>query len=155
MQRVFGSHSEVAHVWAQQSQDEGRASRVFFEGATIYSYGRHFPAGIFLRNDAGAEIVAINDDGYSVSTSKHMGYIRGAVSHKTRFYAGTAAMKQLVEVARYNAPLDRDRKAWRKTALINAQRELACSAERAMIKAAESAAKRRKPELVSSDIAGD
>ena len=91
MKRKFSSHSEVCHVWAQQSQSEGEASRIFFRGRVIYSYGYHFPAGIFLNRDT----VAINSDSYSVSTGKHMGYVRRAVSHKHTIYVPTVIMKVL------------------------------------------------------------
>lgn len=37
MKKVFSTHSEVAHIWAQQNQREGEASNMFFEGDTIYS----------------------------------------------------------------------------------------------------------------------
>lgn len=80
MKKVFGSHDQTAHVWAQQTFPEGRASdkRIFFEGKTIYSYGRHFPMAHFHTPD----LVYINADGYSTSTAKHKGIIRRAVSHK-------------------------------------------------------------------------
>lgn len=91
MKRKFSSHSEVAHVWAQQSQSMGDASRMYFRDSTIYSYGSHFPAGIFITPD----IVAINSDHYSISTTKHMGYVRDAVSHKQCLYLPTRIMKEI------------------------------------------------------------
>jgi hypothetical protein len=44
MKHVFNS-SEVPHIWALQQQNEGRNSQgnFYFNGATIYSYGSHFP----------------------------------------------------------------------------------------------------------------
>lgn len=79
MKRVFSNHSEVCHVWAQQGQSEGRASRIFFEGPSIYSYGRHFEMARFVD----AETVFITSHGYSVSTAKHLSLVRRAVQHKT------------------------------------------------------------------------
>lgn len=81
MKRVFSNHSEVCHVWAQQGQSEGRASRIFFEGPSIYSYGRHFEMARFVD----ANTVFITSRRYSVSTAKHLSMVRGAVSHKTVF----------------------------------------------------------------------
>jgi len=40
MRKVFSSHREVAKVWAQRSQSEGRATNVFFEGACRAGYDR-------------------------------------------------------------------------------------------------------------------
>ena len=81
MKRVFSNHSEVCHVWAQQGQSEGRASRIFFEGPSIYSYGRHFEMARFVD----ANTVFITSRRYSVSTAKHLSLVRRAVSHKQVF----------------------------------------------------------------------
>jgi hypothetical protein len=75
MQTVF-SNSMVAHVWAQQNQENGRnsSSSIFFEGKTIYSYGRHFPMAEF--HD---DCILINSDRYSVTTGKHQSLVRQAI----------------------------------------------------------------------------
>lgn len=93
MKTVF-THAQCAHVWAQQSQPNGKTSakRIFFEGATIYSYGYHFAMATFLRPD----LVLINSDRYSVSTSKHQGYVYSAVNHIRRVYAPNAVVKSAV-----------------------------------------------------------
>ena len=80
MKTVFSSHSECAHIWASQSQYEGRASRVFFEGGVIYSYGRHFPVARFAPEFG--DIVLFTNRGYSSSTGKHKGVIRAAIPSK-------------------------------------------------------------------------
>lgn len=79
MKQIFGSHSEVAHVWASRSQESGEASRVFFDGDTIYSYGRHFPIARFQKMPNGQEVVLFNADDYSMSTIKHKGHVRHAI----------------------------------------------------------------------------
>lgn len=81
MRTSFKNHAEVCHIWAQQSQAEGKASRIFFDGPSIYSYGRHFEMGRFITKD----IVFLTSQGYSVSTEKHKRYARNAVSHKRTF----------------------------------------------------------------------
>jgi hypothetical protein len=80
MKQVFSSHSEVAHIWAQRSQQQGTAGNIFFEKNKIYSYGYHYELARFEKSH-----VVINDTGYSVSTSKHIGIVRGAVSHYEEF----------------------------------------------------------------------
>ena len=77
MNTVFSSHSECAHLWASQSQYEGRAGNIFFEGDTVYSYGRHFPVARFAPEFG--EIVLFTDRGYSNSTAKHKSIIRAAI----------------------------------------------------------------------------
>lgn len=68
MKHVFNT-SEVAHIWAAQSQQSGRNAQgnFYFEGQTIYSYGRHFPIATIVGND-----VLFTDKSYSNTTAKHI-----------------------------------------------------------------------------------
>ena len=75
MRTTLSSHSEVAHYWANQVQGEGKASNLFFEGKSIFSYGRHFEVARF----ASPDIVFFNSESYSVSTSKHQSIVRRAI----------------------------------------------------------------------------
>lgn len=81
MKTVFSSNAEVAHVWAQQSQSEGRGSHFFFEGKSIYSYGHHFKIAEFVKPD----VVLFNEDNYSPSTGRHKNIVSHAIVHKTVF----------------------------------------------------------------------
>jgi len=81
MKTVF-SNRELTHVYAQQTQEYGRSGSMFFEGAKIYSYGRHYLLGEFIDN----ETVLINDTGYSNTTSKHISLAISATSHKRQFF---------------------------------------------------------------------
>ena len=74
MRRVFSSMSDVFHVYAQRSQEEGRASSVFFYGDKIYSYGYHYLLGEFIDD----KTIIINNRGYSSSTGKHIGMLISA-----------------------------------------------------------------------------
>lgn len=78
MKQVF-SNSELPHIWAAQSQDSGRTSNgsFYFDGPTIYSYGRHFPIATI-----DGENVFFTLRSYSNTTGKHIGKTRAAVSHK-------------------------------------------------------------------------
>lgn len=78
MKTVF-SNSELVHVGASQSQQEGRNSNgsLFFEGATIYSYGRHFSIARFVAPG----VVLFNGSSYSNTTAKHQSDVRRAVRH--------------------------------------------------------------------------
>lgn len=75
---VFGTHSNTAHAWAQQSIDHGRSGdgRMFWRGRIIYSYGTHHAVAAFTDGTlqiAGSvkRVVLFNSDTYSVSTSQH------------------------------------------------------------------------------------
>lgn len=106
MKRVFQSAEQTIHIWAQQTQSEGRSANVFFEGATVYSYGYHYPLGLITTNKKGEKAAIINDAGYSSTTSKHIGAARYAVNHYKRFdLPNTNAMKALVEAQSYNQPI--------------------------------------------------
>lgn len=77
---VFGSHANLAHVWAQQNVGYGKSAdgRMSFEGATIYSYGYHFPIARFVERK-GRKCVLFTTQSYSVSTAKHIGHVRSAL----------------------------------------------------------------------------
>jgi len=77
MKQVFNT-KELTHIWAQQTQQSGRAGSIYFEGATIYSYGAHFPIATIK-----GETVFFTVRSYSNTTAKHINQTRGAISHKT------------------------------------------------------------------------
>lgn len=81
MKTVFTSQ-QCIHVWAQQTQREGRNSNrsIFFEGPSIYSYGRHFEMARFIEG-----VVLVNCARYSVTTSKHQSYVRRAITQYPSF----------------------------------------------------------------------
>lgn len=81
MKTVFTSQ-QCIHVWAQQTQREGRNSNrsIFFEGPSIYSYGRHFEMARFVEG-----VVLVNGARYSVTTSKHQSYVRRAITQYPSF----------------------------------------------------------------------
>jgi len=84
MKTVFSNHSEVCHVWANNTDENtiGRASNIFFEGNKIYSYSRYFILGRrFIHNNR--VITFLNTKRYSNSTSKHQNHLRQAVNGLT------------------------------------------------------------------------
>lgn len=89
MKTVFDSN-EVAHIWATQSQNEGRNANnnFYFKGATIYSYGSHFPIATIQGND-----VLFTLDSYSNTTSKHIQKARQAISHLNIIYCYDVPVK--------------------------------------------------------------
>src|SRR5687768_2307948 len=89
MKQVF-NNSEVPHIWAQQSQPSGRNSNgnIYFEGATIYSYGRHFPMATIEGND-----VFLTKKTYSNSTAKHLNKTWSAISHKNIIHCFEVPLK--------------------------------------------------------------
>lgn len=67
MKTVFSNHNQCAHVWAAQSQPEGHSGPLYFDGPTIYSYGRHYPIASFQRG-----VVLFNSTSTTpTTTSKH------------------------------------------------------------------------------------
>lgn len=82
MRKVFSTHSECAHVWAQQKQSEGKSGSIFFDGTKIYSYGRHYVIANFVT----PQIVLINSNGYSNSTSKHHNHVQRALHGVNTFH---------------------------------------------------------------------
>lgn len=93
MKKVFQNTSEVVHVFAQQTQSEGRnqSGSIYFRDNRIYSYGSHYLLGEFI-ND---KTIIINDFGYSVTTSKHIEGLKNATSQYNRFYTSSIDIKYI------------------------------------------------------------
>lgn len=85
MKKVFDNRM-TAHVWAQQCQPEGRShnGNLFFDGRTIYSYGRHFAIARFETAANGERGVLMTTRSYSVSTSQHCTLTRLALRNNPR-----------------------------------------------------------------------
>ena len=75
MRTNLSNHSEVAHYWANQVQESGKAGNVFFERKSIFSYGRHFELARIINE----HVVFFNPERYSSSTSKHQCIVRRAI----------------------------------------------------------------------------
>lgn len=75
------SHAQLAHEWAAQSKASGKGFNVFYEGATIYSYGHHFAIARHTTDANGNACVLMTTRGYSVSTEKHKGHVWRALAY--------------------------------------------------------------------------
>lgn len=82
MKKVFRNSSECIHIFAQQSQSEGKCCNVFFDEKVLYSYGYHYKLAEFIS----PHDVLISTYPYSVTTSKHINETRQALFHKNRIY---------------------------------------------------------------------
>lgn len=83
--RTVVSKSEVAHFWANQTQEHAKSNgggSLYFSGNTIYSYGSHFPIAKHATNDKGETAVLFTNRTYSNTTAKHLYEVRRAISHK-------------------------------------------------------------------------
>lgn len=145
MKTVF-SNRQLAHVWAQQNQESGRGSSFYFNGATIYSYGSHFPIASFMRGS-----LLFNSGGYSVSTSKHINYTRQALSYEQRqsiIYLPTHLINEALRIDGYSK-LNLDNMRGHYKAMVH---NVAQWIENEVTSAAGIAAKRKKKSLIASDI---
>lgn len=84
MKTVFPNHNACAHTWAAQSQPGGRSGPLYFDGPTIYSYGRHYAIATFMRPD----VVLFNSTGSTPTTSsKHKPAVYRALrGHSARVF---------------------------------------------------------------------
>ncbi len=77
----------VAHRWSGNEFPSGRASRIYFRGGTIYSYGAHFPIARHVKlRKTGEHAILFTSRGYSSSTSKHKQLVRRAIPAKTTVF---------------------------------------------------------------------
>ncbi len=79
----MATHNEVAHAWAHQTGKQRRGFNMYYEGDTIYSYGRHFPIARIV--SIGGPVL-FTTKSYSISTSKHKSYVWRAVHHRVTFH---------------------------------------------------------------------
>jgi hypothetical protein len=82
VKQVF-DYPQLAHVWAQQTQEHGRSPKgqMYFHVETIFSYGPHYPIARFT--DAtldGKRVVLFNSEKSSNTTEKHKGCVRDALN---------------------------------------------------------------------------
>lgn len=73
-------NAQLCHVWANQSQPEGRNSNrsLYFQGDKIYSYGSHYLAAQ-IHTIRGKKVAFINNHNYSMTTCKHLSDILRAL----------------------------------------------------------------------------
>ena len=83
MRHVF-TNREVPTVWLRQSQQSGRGSNIFFEEATLYSYGKHFTIAKIATAKNGESVIFMTDASNSMSTNKHIRFTRQAIRNTER-----------------------------------------------------------------------
>jgi len=86
---------EVAHLWAHRTQQSARnpQNNFFFDGDSIYSYGRHFCIARHVEGIANPrnlldhdKAVLFNERTYSNTTARHCNLVSRAIPKTTRIY---------------------------------------------------------------------
>lgn len=83
--RQVWPREQVAHLWANASQDSARdpSGNMYFSGPALYSYGSHYVIGYRYATPDGSAFFILNADSSSPTTNK----MRGIASHAiARFY---------------------------------------------------------------------
>lgn len=81
----------IAHNWAHQleskfKKDTGEGSNFYYDGKTIYSYGRHFPIAVIHEDKKRGNVTFLTTRSYSNTTGGHISVVRSACSHHTVIY---------------------------------------------------------------------
>lgn len=84
MKTTFNNR-QLAHVWVQHNlepgsptPESGKGHQFYYQGATIYSYGPHFPIARFVERK-GKRAILFTTASYSITTSQHKSYTRQAI----------------------------------------------------------------------------
>lgn len=85
MKKVFSSQSQLCHVWANQSQSEGRTNNMYFCDSMIFSYGEHYMAAK-VHKVKGKRFALVRSDTYGPATSGHLTEIRNSLSGLMPYY---------------------------------------------------------------------
>lgn len=88
--RQVWPREQVAHLWANASQDSARdpSGNMYFTGPALYSYGSHFCIGYRLERADGSPLFLLNADSYSATTSKMQWIAHRAIYGDTVRVAG-------------------------------------------------------------------
>lgn len=108
MAKTVFDRDMVAHLWANQSQDNARvsSSNFRFTGPTLYSYGSHFVVGHIMPdayNREGGRLALLNDDRYSMTTGRHFDAARQASRHLSRIFVSPLNDNMAREINRFGA----------------------------------------------------
>jgi hypothetical protein len=95
MKTKFSNASDCIHMYAQQNQDNGRSSNIFFDKTRIYSYGYHYLLAEFIKNDSNEQAILINNRGYSNTTSKHISKVTQATRQYKQFFVTRVDARQV------------------------------------------------------------
>ena len=84
--RKVWPRDQVAHLWANRSQDEARepSGNFYFTGPSIFSYGSHFLIARFVDMGDGRTLLLERAGGYSPTTSKHQTAVSWALTRAQR-----------------------------------------------------------------------
>lgn len=102
--RKVWPRQQVAHIWANRSQDEARepSGNFYFTGPSIFSYGSHFLIAHFIDMGDGRTILLENASGYSSTTSKHKWAVSSALTRAQREGAISIAGLKRDDVSSWN-----------------------------------------------------
>jgi hypothetical protein len=94
MKNVFSTSSEIMHLFANKHQQSAtnQSRNAYFNSDGLFSYGSHYQLAKHLQGGA----IIINDSGYSVTTSKHIGEIQGASRHKKQFFSSSVLLDEVL-----------------------------------------------------------
>lgn len=107
--RTVYSNREIPHLWMHKTQPHARNAKgsLYFEGATIYSYGSYFPIARHVTNSKGEACVYVNPGSYSVTTSKHQSMVRASIPARVPVFNIDPDMSTVRALPEYVERLDK------------------------------------------------
>lgn len=80
-EKLIYPSNEIPHLWMHQAQPRAynQSRNFYYEGATIFSYGSHFPIATHVTGKKGAKAILLNESSYSNTTSKQQHAVRMAI----------------------------------------------------------------------------
>lgn len=87
-QRHVFPNREIPHLWAHKTQADARngTGSFYFTGATIYSYGSHFPIATHVTGVSRQIGILFTSEKNSVTTSQHMSAVRRSIPPDVRVF---------------------------------------------------------------------
>jgi len=102
MKLVF-KKDDVAHMWANQIQQEGRnaGGNFYFTGNTIFSYGAHFPIAKHVTNKRGDNAVLFTFRKYGNTTAKQIGIVDRSINHLNKILCYCPGEGHIINLEKY------------------------------------------------------
>lgn len=95
----LAGYAECIEAWLRgETSGKAGGGRMYFRGATLWSYGEHYPMAHIIAQSAGC---LVNCESNSATTNKHMSLVRRGVSSRFSsdvvFYLPTHVIKALID----------------------------------------------------------
>ena len=90
-------NEQVIEAFVENNNISMKGSNVFIEGHILYSYGQHFPLAVRINDEQGNKYFILNNQKYSITTSRHQFHLRKALIGQKVIERDTLFLKRIIQ----------------------------------------------------------